>query len=99
MAIVQYYTHADLVDEAEYSQIDDDDKYTLSEPEIEYSHDDTGFDLRTCAQECAGDYHNHHDGWEDGWPIYFILWIDGVCKGKFFVEREYEPAFTAILDN
>lgn len=99
MATVQYYTHADLVDESEYSQIDDDDKYTLSEPEIEYSSDDTGFDLRTCVQECESDYHDHHDGWEDEWPIYFILWIDGVCKGKFFVEREYEPTFNAILDN
>lgn len=99
MVIVKYYTHADLVDEAEYSQIDDDDKYTLSEPEIKYSPDDTGFDLRTCVQECASDYHDNHDGWECEWPVYFILWIDGECKGKFCVEREYEPAFTATLDD
>lgn len=96
MAIVQYYTHADLVDESEYSQIDDGDKFTLSGDTSEYIHDEL---VNFCVQECASEYHDHHDGWEDEWPIYFILWINGACKGKFRVELEHEPVFTATLDN
>ncbi|MGO2105094.1 MAG: hypothetical protein ACTH3P_06755 [Proteus vulgaris] len=92
MAIVQYYVDAEPVNmETELCEITDDEKYTLDNGR----HDKDLLDnLEWCASDCAEDYHNHHDGWESSWPVCLIIWIDGACKGKFSVEREYEPVFS-----
>ena len=51
------------------------------------------------AEEAAEDYHTHHDGWEDGWPLTFIMFEteDGPEVCRFEVEREEVPVFHAVL--
>ncbi|WP_265524786.1 hypothetical protein [Providencia rustigianii] len=94
MAIVQYYVDAESVNmETELCEITDDEKYTLDNNS--YEKDSSGVDLECCISECAEDYHNHHGGWEVPWPVCFIVWIDNVCKGKFSVECEFNPVFSA----
>ncbi len=53
-------------------------------------------DLEWIAEDCAKDYENNYDGWEDSWPIEMILYsTDGKVLGKFEVEKEDHPAFSA----
>lgn len=57
----------------------------------------TGGGLEFVAEEAAADYHSNHDGWESQWPQTIRLY-DGKTGpeiGRFTVEREYEPSFSA----
>lgn len=48
------------------------------------------------AELAAEDYWNNHDGWEDNWPLTFLIYenedADEVC-GEVLVEMEMEPMF------
>ena len=46
------------------------------------------------AEDCAVDYHKNHDGWDDVWPLDFVVEIAGVWI-EFEIEREHTPTFTA----
>jgi hypothetical protein len=54
-------------------------------------------DLEFLAEEAAADFHSEHDGWESQWPLTITLYDGktGPELGKFSVEREYEPSFSA----
>ncbi|EOI6865233.1 hypothetical protein ACMVR0_001279 [Yersinia enterocolitica] len=43
----------------------------------------------------AEDYWERFDGWESNWPISFEIFIDGVSAGRFCVEMEPQPVFSA----
>lgn len=49
------------------------------------------------AVDAAEDYHSNHDGWEARWPLTFAIYETeyGPEVGRFTVEREYEPQFSA----
>lgn len=49
------------------------------------------------AVDAAEDYHGNHDGWEDRWPIEIEIFDseDGPSAGRFEVERESVPQFSA----
>lgn len=48
------------------------------------------------AEAAAEDYHRKHDGWEATWPLQLVIMrTDGSTIGKYIVEREYEPTFSA----
>ena len=48
------------------------------------------------AQDAAEDYHSNHDGWESSWPIELILLdSEGVLIGKYIVDRDVAPVFSA----
>jgi len=68
-----------------YSVDDDEHRYTL---EGEYM---------LCAEDCADDFHNQHDGWECSWPKTFVLYDSATSPemGRYTVEREVEPVFYA----
>ena len=53
--------------------------------------------LSSIARDCAQDYHDGHDGWEDTWPLEFALYDSkegGTELGRFIVDRESVPHFT-----
>lgn len=54
-------------------------------------------DLEFIAEEAAADFHSEHDGWEGVWPRTITLYDgkEGAELGRFTVEREYEPSFSA----
>jgi len=53
-------------------------------------------DLDYVVQDCAEYYHGECDGWESHWPLEIIVWdTNGIFLGLFFVEREYDPVFSA----
>lgn len=68
--------------------VDDDDKCDI---ESRYDEEDVEY-IAECAAE---DYHSNHDGWESEWPIEFEIFLDDKSIGKFLVEREYSPSFSA----
>lgn len=89
MAIVQFYI-ADSKDEAS-SEITNNLRYQLPD-----DHDfNAGDDLESCIEACAEYYHSDCDGWEDKFPLLFMLWIDDQYLGTFEVEREFDPVFSA----
>ena len=47
------------------------------------------------AEEVAEDYHANHDGWEDDWPVTFTIWKGDECLGKWSVDLEAVPSFSA----
>jgi hypothetical protein len=48
------------------------------------------------VEEAAEYYHDNCDGYECGWPLIFELFtMDGKLLGKFEVEREAVPQFSA----
>lgn len=54
--------------------------------------------LDRVAEDAAEDYHSHHDGWESQWPLVFRIFNkDELPLGKFEVEREAVPSFSASL--
>jgi len=58
---------------------------------------DSDADLEFLAEEAAADFHSEHDGWESSWPLTITLYDgkEGPELGRFAVEREYEPLFSA----
>lgn len=75
---------------------------------VEEVHGDEWVDMpirneQICGAEClaeiaAKEYFDHHDGWEDSWPL--VIWVnadhlDGptACEVKI----EHEPTFVASL--
>jgi hypothetical protein len=69
-----------------------------SGPEDAYSFG-TRWDQRNLdyvAEDAAEDYHNRHDGWEDSWPLTFVILDEELNElGRFSVEREAVPQFSA----
>lgn len=64
--------------------------------EIESAFDEGCLDW--LAEECAEDYHSHHDGWESSWPLdFFIFDLEGKLLGTVEVERETVPNFVGTL--
>lgn len=76
-----------------YSVDNNKDKHTL------YTSHVTSYQLdclESVAEECAEDYESNHDGWEDSWPIELSLFDENdELMGRFRVDREYNPVFSA----
>ncbi|HEK3121732.1 TPA: hypothetical protein SMV36_000462 [Proteus mirabilis] len=89
MAIVQFYIAGGRGEDP--SGISEDNLYELPD-DHNFSADD---DLDSCIEACAEYYHADCDGWEDKWPLLFMLWIDDQYLGAFEVEYEYDPVFSA----
>ncbi|MBQ0207862.1 hypothetical protein J7S50_01480 [Providencia rettgeri] len=89
MAIIQFYI-ADRKDE-DPSEITNNLRYELPD-DHNFSADD---DHECCIEECAEYYHHDCDGWENQWPLLFMLWIDDKYLGMFEIDYEYNPAFSA----
>lgn len=89
MAIVQFYI-AGRKDENP-SEITNNLRYELPD-DHNFSADD---DLDSCIETCAEYYHDNCDGWEDQWPLLFMLWIEDQYLGTFEIERDFEPVFSA----
>lgn len=52
--------------------------------------------IGSIAEECAEDFHSNHDGWDNRWPVIFILANEeDNILGKFEIERRSEPVFIA----
>jgi hypothetical protein len=48
------------------------------------------------ASEAAKNYHYHHDGWENTFPLTFVISdYEGYLIGVYEVERDVEPVFHA----
>ena len=47
------------------------------------------------AEEAAEDYYDNRDGWEDKWPKIISIYKDSRLLGRFEVDIEYEPTFSA----
>jgi len=55
-----------------------------------------GDDGEYLAEDAATDYHSNHDGWEASWPVQFAIFTDdGKLIGKYEVDRDYDPVFSA----
>lgn len=53
-------------------------------------------DLGWIAEDAAVDWFNNHDGYESSWPLEFqILRMDGTEIGRFIVDMQPVPAFSA----
>ena len=53
-------------------------------------------DLDYIATDIAEYYHDNCDGWENSWPLTFIIWdMEDKELGRFLVERESQPVFSA----
>ncbi|MEX6205826.1 hypothetical protein AB6G04_03305 [Proteus mirabilis] len=89
MAIVQFYTTRRKDENP--SKITNNLRYELPD-DHNFSADD---DLDSCIEVCAEYYHADCDGWEDQWPLLFMLWIDDQYLGTFEVERDFDPVFSA----
>ncbi|AZY52204.1 hypothetical protein [Bordetella avium] len=50
------------------------------------------------AEACAEDYFRNHDGFEANWPLTFAIFdgFNGPEIGRWEVELEYEPSFSAV---
>ncbi|MBI6529027.1 hypothetical protein JEP40_07860 [Proteus vulgaris] len=90
MAIVQFYIAGGRGKDP--SEITNNLRYELLD-DHNFSADDDDFEF--CIEECAEYYHDDCDGWEDKWPLLFMLWIDDQYLGTFEVEREFDPVFSA----
>jgi hypothetical protein len=52
--------------------------------------------VRFVAEDAGENYHYHHDGWEDSWPVKIEVWNSvGKSLGLFTVDREAVPQFSA----
>lgn len=50
------------------------------------------------AEDCAKFYHSNCDGWEDDWPVTFVIKdIEGKLLAKVEVELEYNPTFSSTV--
>lgn len=82
-----------------YTARDGEYRYELVSPHAAYMDGDCAddADLEFLAEEAAADFHSEHDGWESSWPLTITLYDgkDGPELGRFIVEREYEPSFSA----
>lgn len=47
------------------------------------------------AEEAAKDYYENHDGWEASWPQNITIYKGDNVLGKFEVNLEHEPTFSA----
>ncbi|WP_099143351.1 hypothetical protein [Xenorhabdus kozodoii] len=68
---------------------DPSDRYELENPVWDGSYP------RYLAGECAYDYYNNHDGYEDNWPIEITVFNNGESIGTFSIELEFDPVFSA----
>lgn len=78
-----------------------DDPYSFEEACHEFACGadvdlDDPFALIALVEDCAADYHEHHGGWEDTWPLRISLFAgDGEHLGIWEVDRESCPVFSA----
>ena len=77
-----------------YYDVDNENqKYKLEESYFSSFVDN---DLPFIASECAKNFWDNHDGWEGSWPMMFELYDNEMKSlGKFDVEQEYDPTFSA----
>ena len=54
-------------------------------------------ELEYVAEDCAEDFHSNHDGWDNDWPIEFVIADEaGEVLGTFNVHMEARPEFSAF---
>jgi hypothetical protein len=67
-------------------------------------HEDSTFDLdhaddcwadREVAEAAAEDWHDHHEGWEAGWPVKVEVIRNGKVTATITVDRISVPEFVA----
>lgn len=49
------------------------------------------------AEDAAEDFHSNHDGWESSWPVTIEISYEGKILGRFSVDMEARPHFTASV--
>lgn len=67
------------------------------EPNYSFSSKWDADDLKWLAEDAAQNYHSNHDGWEADWPVKLAIFDGDICLGKFEVELEFDPSFSAGL--
>lgn len=74
-----------------------DDEAGVDELEPDYSFESCwdADDLEWLAEDAANDYHSNHDGWEASWPVKFAIFDGDTVLGKFEIELEFQPSFSA----
>ena len=81
-----------------YCVIHDDEIGTEGlEPDYKFSTIWDADDAELMAEEAAEDYHSNHDGWESHWPLKLAIFDGDKLIGKFEVELEHQPHFSAGL--
>lgn len=75
-------------------------KYTVPFEEFDEAHNVPGLephhDASDAAELAAEDFHANRDGYEWHWPLEFRIWSDaGEVLGRFSVERDFNPQFSA----
>ena len=61
-----------------------------------WPNDGDEFHAQWIAEDAAQDDWDCRDGWEASWPQVFDIYTDsGVLIGRFSVERDYAPSFSA----
>lgn len=73
-------------------------KYSVeSDEKFEFNSSfDLSYDPEYIAELAAEDYHSCHDGWESSWPLPFTIFDNcGILLGKYEVDREAVPSFSA----
>lgn len=53
------------------------------------------WDAEDAAELCAEQYFYESDGWEDDWPLQFVVVRDGSEPQRWEIEREDVPQFNA----
>lgn len=53
-------------------------------------------DIEDAAEQYAEYFHNNRDGWENSWPIEFVV-HDGRAFHLVSVDRDYDPTFSAAI--
>lgn len=71
------------------------DKSQLAKPQFDVESTWTSEDPAYIAEDAAEDFHSEHDGWECKWPLTFDIFDGPTHLGRFQIEREYNPEFSA----
>lgn len=84
-------------------------QYTYSAGNSEHDHDVCSrhsFPAKQCfygrmwdlvATDLADHFFHNHDGWDHSWPVQFRLYEDDKEVGRFSVEQEAVPSFSAYV--
>ncbi len=76
-----------------YTVLEEDDKLEERYGPVTtiWEHSDS---LNYAAGDCADHFWSHHEGYENCWPLTFVLFdADDRELGRFTVEMEMEPTF------
>ena len=52
--------------------------------------------LESVVEDAAEDYFTNNDGWEDEWPLEFMLFYEGKRVFRAVVSMDTEPVFSAV---